>query len=134
MIFLEKKVIKLTSPEKTFYNFLKENKIPFKSQPTNLPYKPDFLLHKYKLIININGCHWHNHGCANVKLPSKNFLFWINVFSKNKLRDYSNNQKLIEKGYKIISVWECVLMDKKARNDLYLNLNKLIKNLDDEQN
>ena len=36
---------------------------------------------------------------------------------------------MVDKGYKVISVWECVLIDKNARNNLYLNLNKLIKNL-----
>ncbi len=119
----------LNKTEKIFKKFLDHNLHSHITQPSILSFKPDFLLTDCNIIININGCYWHNHGCINSAIPGKNFLYWINVFSKNKLRDYSNNKKLINKGYKVISVWECVLMDKKARNDLYLNLNKLIKNL-----
>lgn len=124
--------MRLTKPEKLMRDFLNKSSIKFVMQSKNFAYKPDFFFKKHKLIININGCYWHNHGCVNSSIPQKNFIYWINVFSKNKLRDYSNNQKLIEKGYKIISVWECVLMDKKASNDLYSNLNKLIKNLNND--
>ena len=122
----------LNKTEKIFKKFLDHNLHSYITQPSILSFKPDFLLTDYNIIVNINGCYWHNHGCINSVIPEKNFLYWINVFSKNKLRDYSNNQKLIAKGYKIISVWECVLMDKKARNDLYFNINKLIKNLNND--
>ena len=122
----------LNKPEKLFKKFLDRRSFSYIMQADGFHCKPDFLLSDYNIIINVNGCYWHNHGCVNSSIPKKNFLYWINIFSKNKLRDYSNNQKLIDKGYKVISVWECVLMDKKARNDLYLNLNKLIKNLDND--
>ena len=120
----------LNKTEEIFKKFLDHNSHSYIAQPSILSSKPDFLLTEYNIIININGCYWHNHGCVNSSIPKKNFLYWINVFSRNKLRDYSNNQKLINKGYKVISVWECVLMDKRARNDLYFNLNKLIKNFE----
>ena len=108
----EKKLRELTS------NILIQSKL--------LPYKADFFLKKINLIININGCYWHNHGCVHSRIPEKNTNYWLSVFEKNKARDYENTKKLKALGYKIINIWECVLNDEKAKARTFKNLELLI--------
>ena len=108
------------------FNFLRTLNKVFISHCKNLPGTPDFLLKYEKLIININGCYWHNHGCVHSRIPEKNTNYWLSVFEKNKARDYENTKKLKALGYKIINIWECVLNDEKAKARTFKNLELLI--------
>jgi len=116
-----------TAPEKQFNSFLIGLNKSFFTQVKNLPGRPDFLLIKENIIININGCFWHNHGCVNSKIPEKNTSYWLSVFEKNKARDYENTRKLKILGYKIINIWECVLRDDKSKKRLFNNLEKILQ-------
>ncbi len=108
------------------FNFLRTLNKVFISHCKNLPGTPDFLLKYEKLIINIHGCFWHNHGCVHSRIPEKNTNYWLSVFEKNKARDYENTKKLKALGYKIINIWECVLNDEKAKARTFKNLELLI--------
>ena len=119
-------MIKKSLPEKKIYEFLKSINKNFSFQIKKLPGTPDFLMKGNKLIININGCFWHNHGCVNSRIPGKNTNYWLSVFEKNKSRDYENTKKLKALGYKIINIWECVLNDEKAKARTFKNLELLI--------
>ncbi len=117
----------ITKPEKIFKKFLDERNFNYIFQPRNFPYRPDFLMNDKGLILNINGCFWHNHGCVNSKIPEKNTNYWLSVFEKNKARDYENTRKLKILGYKIINIWECVLRDDKSKKRLFNNLEKILQ-------
>ena len=119
--------MKLTKPEKIVENFLKKSSIVFIKQSKKFSYKPDFYSKKHRLIINVHGCFWHNHGCVNSKIPEKNTNYWLGVFEKNKARDYENTRKLKILGYKIINIWECVLRDDKSKKRLFSNLEKILQ-------
>ena len=112
--------------ERLFEKKLRELTSNISTQSKLLPYKADFFLKKINLIININGCYWHNHGCVHSRIPEKNTNYWLSVFEKNKARDYENTKKLKALGYKIINIWECVLNDEKAKTRTFKNLELLI--------
>ena len=112
--------------ERLFEKKLRELTSNISTQSKLLPYKADFFLKKINLIININGCYWHNHGCVHSRIPEKNTNYWLSVFEKNKARDYENTKKLKDLGYKIINIWECVLNDEKAKVRTFKNLELLI--------
>tara|TARA_B100000674_G_scaffold124205_1_gene95147 strand:- start:58 stop:429 length:372 start_codon:yes stop_codon:yes gene_type:complete len=112
--------------ERLFEKKLRELTSNISIQSKLLPYKADFFLKKINLIININGCYWHNHGCVHSRIPEKNTNYWLSVFEKNKARDYENTKKLKALGYKIINIWECVLNDEKAKDRTFKNLELLI--------
>ena len=118
--------MKITKPEKIIKNFLDANSIRYLFQHNKLPYRADFFYKNKNLVININGCYWHNHGCVNSRIPEKNTNYWLSVFEKNKSRDYENTKKLKALGYKIINIWECVLNDEKAKARTFKNLELLI--------
>src|SRR5205085_9578113 len=75
-----------------------------------LPGRPDIVLKKYKTAILINGCFWHGHaGCRYFVIPKTRTEWWLEKISKNISNDNINSEKLIEAGWRIITIWECEL-------------------------
>ncbi|WP_390900496.1 very short patch repair endonuclease [Serratia liquefaciens] len=52
-----------------------------------LPGKPDIVLPKYKYVIFVNGCFWHQHDCRFFQWPKTNQDWWIKKLSTNRKRD-----------------------------------------------
>lgn len=76
--------------------------------------KPDIVLSKYNTCIFIHGCFWHSHdNCKYAVIPKSNIVFWKKKLKKNKERDLKNEKRLIEKNWKIVTVWECSIKKKK---------------------
>lgn len=74
-----------------------------------LPGKPDLVLPKWKAVLFVHGCFWHNHHCHLFKWPKSREDFWKNKISGNVNRDEANVTTLIEKGWRVGVVWECAL-------------------------
>ena len=77
-----------------------------------------------KVIIDIKGCFWHQHGCIHSKLPKSNQIFWMNKFEKIKIKDFQNLTLNKEKGWKTFEIWECVTNDKIKLNE---EINKVLQ-------
>ena len=70
--------------------------------------KPDFVFHKLKLTIFVDGCVWH--GCPkHATKPKNNRTFWNRKLSGNKQRYQLVNVELRRAGWRVIRIWECVL-------------------------
>jgi len=67
--------------------------------------KPDLVLPKYKTVIFIDSCFWHNcpkHGY----LPKSNLKYWKQKIERNKERDKEVNCHYKKADWKVIRVWE----------------------------
>lgn len=73
-----------------------------------LPGRPDIVLPRHKTVIFVHGCFWHGHDCKLFKVPQTRSEFWLQKIGMNKARDQSNTNKLLELGWNVIIVWECV--------------------------
>ncbi len=82
----------------------------------DLPGKPDMVFPKHRAVIFVNGCFWHAHGCHIFKWPSTLTDFWKEKIGGNKIRDERNLAACIEKGWKVLVIWECALKGKTRRN------------------
>jgi len=98
---------KNTKPELYVRSFLHKNGYRFRLHQNNLPGKPDIVLKKHKVVINVNGCFWHQHNCGKSNIPKSNRKFWLNKFKNNKKRDRLNTLKLRKLGWKVYKIWEC---------------------------
>lgn len=99
---------KNTSPELIVRSFLHHNGFRFRVCDPKLPGKPDIVLKKYKLIIQIRGCFWHQHsGCKRATIPTSNVEYWIPKLQKNVERDKRNDRLLLESGWHLAVIWEC---------------------------
>jgi DNA mismatch endonuclease, patch repair protein len=87
--------------------------------------KPDIVLPKYKTVIFIDSCFWHNcpkHGY----LPKSNLKYWRKKIERNKERDGEVNRYYKKLKWKIIRIWEHNLLNTKKSSG---NIEKIIKTL-----
>lgn len=99
---------KNTKPELLVRSYLFKKGFRYHLHKKDLPGCPDLVLRKYKTVIFIHGCFWHQHKeCNEGKIPSTNSLYWQHKLNKNILRDEKNLKLLKEAGWKVIIIWEC---------------------------
>jgi DNA mismatch endonuclease (patch repair protein) len=79
-------------------------------QNKSLPGKPDIVLPKYRTVIFVHGCFWHQHpGCPAARIPksSASGIDWKSKLEGNAARDRRNVRKLRKQGWRVLTVWEC---------------------------
>ena len=97
-----------TKPEKRLRSLLHRLGFRFRLHRKDLPGTPDIVLPKYRTVIFVHGCFWHQHpGCKKATLPRSNVEIWKNKLEKNIERDKEVEKKLIETGWNVIVIWEC---------------------------
>ena len=95
----------------------------YRLSPKNLPGRPDMVFPRYRLVVFVHGCFWHQHDCPNAKRPSSNRDYWDRKLNSNMERDARNRAKLEGLGWTVATVWECSL--KASTEDLVLRLRDL---------
>ncbi len=82
----------------------------FRLHRKDLPGKPDIVFPKYKAIIFVHGCFWHQHplaGCLDGKQPKSNSGYWTPKLARNVERDAINRARLQKDGWRVLVIWEC---------------------------
>lgn len=118
---------KNTSPEIKVRKLLFSLGYRFRLHRKDLPGKPDIVLPKYKTVVMVNGCFWHQHPmCNESRLPKTRTEFWKNKLLLNVERDKKNYFELEQLGWNVITVWECELRDSSllAKKLTEIRLNK----------
>ena len=78
-----------------------------------LPGTPDLTFTKYKTVIFINGCFWHNHqNCKLNRLPKNHSNYWLKKKLRNQKHDHEVQKMLLEQGWRVLIIWECVCKKK----------------------
>ena len=99
---------KNTKPELYLRSALHRAGYRFRIHRPDLPGKPDIVLPRYRSVIFVNGCFWHQHpGCRKATIPVNNRAFWKRKLTRTVQRDAENKEKLAALGWRSIIVWEC---------------------------
>lgn len=107
---------KNTKPEEIVRKYLFSKGFRYRKNDKRYPGKPDIVLPKYRTIVFVNGCFWHQHpGCKAAALPEANHEYWQEKLQKNVERDKKEMAQLNEMGWRVIVVWECELSSKAKR-------------------
>ena len=101
-----------TKPEENVRKYLFSKGFRYRKNVKGLPGCPDIVLAKYKTVIFVNGCFWHNHDCPRFVWPSSNEEYWIPKIKRNVERDKANQAELKAAGWNVIIIWECELKKK----------------------
>lgn len=109
---------KNTKPEMLIRKALHAKGFRYSLNSGNLPGKPDVVMPKWRVVIFVNRCFWHWHGCSISKLPKGNRLFWQQKLSANKLHDTKVKKELISLGWRVATIWECSTRSKTALEKL----------------
>lgn len=78
----------------------------------SLPGKPDLVFPRYRAVIFVQGCFWHQHQCAMFHWPKTRTEWWRQKISANRAHDEAVQDKLRELGWRVMLVWECALKGK----------------------
>ena len=82
----------------------------FRKHVAGLPGSPDIVLPKHQATIFVHGCFWHGHtGCRKSRLPTTRYAFWEEKRKANLERDARKISELINKGWRVAVVWQCIL-------------------------
>lgn len=88
---------------------------------SNLVGHPDFIFPKKRIALFADGCFWHGHNCRNVN-PSDNADYWHEKIKRNKTRDEAVTNELIEKGWKVVRIWECEIQENQVQKLITVGL------------
>jgi len=99
-----------TGPELTLRHELHKRGFRFRLHRKDLPGKPDIVLPKFKAIIFMHGCFWHQHlACPAGRIPKSNREYWLPKLTRNVQRDRMHERALKAGGWRVLVVWECEL-------------------------
>ena len=116
-----------TSVEKMVRSLLHRRGYRFRLHRKDLPGSPDIVLPKYRTVIFIHGCFWHQHpGCKKATIPVDNADYWSVKLTHNAERDRQVQDSLISLGWRVIVLWGCEIGKRKALT-LMTKLDDLLK-------
>jgi len=97
-----------TKPEILVRKLLFASGFRFRLHERKLPGKPDIVLPKYRTVIFVHGCFWHQHkGCKKASIPKSNTEFWGKKLFDNTERDKKVIIELQDLGYNVFVIYEC---------------------------
>ena len=97
-----------TQPEIKVRSFLHRSRLRFRLHCRNLPGSPDIVLPRFKCVVFVHGCFWHQHaGCPKARLPKSNHAFWSQKLRRNVQRDEEAQQMLESAGWTVHVIWGC---------------------------
>lgn len=104
-----------TSPELQVRRLVHRLGFRFRLYRTDLPGKPDLVFARFRKIVFVHGCFWHQHTrCRRATIPASNREFWERKLSRNCERDAENIERLEALGWKALVIWECELREPAA--------------------
>jgi DNA mismatch endonuclease (patch repair protein) len=107
-----------TKPELEVRRFLHRLGFRYRLHDKRLPGRPDIVLPKYRTVVFVHGCFWHQHpGCKYATTPDSNADFWHDKLAGNTRRDSRHISELNALGWRSITVWECEAGDLLALPD-----------------
>jgi DNA mismatch endonuclease (patch repair protein) len=99
---------KNTKPELMVRRGLHLRGYRFRLHRKDLPGAPDLTLTRWRAVIFVHGCFWHQHpGCRFAATPSTNVEWWQQKFVANRRRDEAALLQAKREGWRTLVVWEC---------------------------
>jgi DNA mismatch endonuclease, patch repair protein len=90
----------------------------FRLHRRDLPGSPDLVFPRYRKVIFVHGCFWHQHNdptCWRSRLPKSRQEFWRPKLNSNVVRDQRDLAALDANGWAALVVWECqTILSKQA--------------------
>lgn len=102
-----------TKPEMIIRSGLHRRGFRFRIHDKRLPGKPDLVFPRHNAIIFVHGCFWHGHDCPLFKWPKTRPEFWKTKINRNREVDIRSEAALKQAGWRIGTIWECSLKNKK---------------------
>lgn len=80
----------------------------FRLHRRDLPGTPDLVFPRFRSVIFVHGCFWHQHkGCRLARMPKSRPEYWSPKLARNRERDIETAERLTSLGWHVAVVWEC---------------------------
>lgn len=97
-----------TKPEMVVRKILTSLGVKYRLHSNKLDGKPDISINKFKTLIFVNGCFWHQHkDCPISNEPKSNTKYWKPKLEKNVKKQQEAISVLTKQHYKVLVFWEC---------------------------
>lgn len=74
----------------------------------DLPGRPDLVFPRFRAVIFVHGCFWHQHRCpAGDRIPKTRVAYWRAKLEGNTRRDARQKRELKRQGWRVLVIWEC---------------------------
>lgn len=86
----------------------------FRLHRRDLPGRPDLAFPKFKSVVMVHGCFWHQHqNCRlrGAKMPVSRQDYWLPKLQRNVARDVADIEGLEAIGWRVMIIWECETAD-----------------------
>lgn len=103
-----------TKPELLVRKIIHAMGFRFRLHQSGLPGRPDIVMRRHGVIVQVHGCFWHQHGCSISNIPRTRKEYWIPKLARNVERDKANDLLLTSMGWRVTTVWECEIKDEAA--------------------
>ena len=101
--------------------------IRYRKNVRDLPGKPDIVLRKYRSVIFVHGCFWHQHPyCRIAHIPNTRTEYWIPKLNRNIINDQKHYEELERLGWNVIVIWEC-----EVKKDFEINMQRIKNELEE---
>lgn len=80
-----------------------------------VPGRPDLTFGRAKLAVFVNGCFWHRCPHCRLPLPKTHTSWWRAKFERNVERDRAKSTLLYQKGWHVLTLWECKIGEDAVR-------------------
>lgn len=108
-----------TKPELTVRHFLHAAGLRYILHDRRLPGSPDLVFPKYRTVVFVHGCFWHQHAnCPAASRPRSNTEYWSRKLTGNVERDARNRTSLEASGWRVLVIWECEIRERDALDRL----------------
>lgn len=103
-----------TGPEMMVRRYLHRHGLRYRLHDRTLPGSPDIVLPRYRTVVQVHGCFWHQHDdpdCRDSRIPDSNRSYWAPKLQRTVVRDRESYSDLRELGWHVEVVWECQIGD-----------------------
>lgn len=98
-----------TKPELVVRRYLHAQGLRYRLHVQELPGKPDLVFTARRTCVFVHGCFWHGcpHCVDGTRQVKSNGSYWSAKVAGNRARDARHQLALEEKGWRVLTIWEC---------------------------
>ncbi|MBW3088144.1 hypothetical protein KIH77_05295 [Bifidobacterium sp. 82T24] len=92
------------------------NGFRFRKYDMRYPGPPDIMLPKYRIMVFVDPCLWHDRSaCKRKAFPPEALRIWQDEHAGQWKKMQEDRQRLTDEGWIVLSYWECRFCDNRRR-------------------
>lgn len=116
-----------TQAERLAFSYLRKNKIYFQKHYRRAPGTPDIALPRKKRAVFIDSEFWHGKDYERITRTREPDNYWVKKIARNMERDRETRKILVDRGWRVLVVWERDIKRKRTQNEVLETIKKFLE-------